>query len=86
MLPGFAEEILNNYDKIEYDSKKEKTFNVTITKIKEMDWTLPSGTTAGIYLTVTNKGKQYTVPVAPVWFITDKEEGSLQGRAGDCDN
>ena len=72
IVPGFTDSPLDDYDKIKYDSSRESSYEVTIKEVNEIDWISGSGNSTGISLIVYFKTKEYFVPVAPFWYMSNK--------------
>ena len=69
-----AENPLIDYDEANYDVKRQSIFMVTIIRNEEKEWKYGFGTTIGLYLNVKYLKKEYIIPVAPVWYLQNKNE------------
>jgi hypothetical protein len=71
---AMAENLLIDYDEMNYNVKRQSTFIVTIVGNEEKEWKFGFGTTIGLYLNVKYLNKEYIIPVAPVWYLQNKDE------------
>jgi hypothetical protein len=74
LKPAFADDALIDYDNIAYPGNDQQTFNATIRKVEEREWILGSGTTTGLFLTVACSHEEFTVPIAPLWYLQNRAE------------
>jgi len=69
-----AENLIIDYDEMDYNVNRQATFIVTIVSTEEKEWKFGSGTTTGLVLNVKYLNKEYMIPVAPVWYLQNKNE------------
>ena len=69
-----AENLLIDYDDMDYNANREATFSVTIVRTEEKEWKFGSGTTTGLVLNVKYLNKEHMIPVAPIWYLQNKNE------------